>query len=289
MRSIQAQNTENMSKVNLKVTALLTQAIALLGGEAAEAPAAAPAAVELTAKLLKAKPAAQRAALVAKGVDVEDLDDEDVASLLEVAVAIVTDDVEELEKDAVHALAKQVGVQPSKKLAGTIAELKTALTAEAEAEAEPEVEAEEADAEPEAEAEAEEEVVSPKEQKARLAAYNAVAKNKLPNYDALLAKLDGNPWGKAYVKEVDDKVTAYCCGLSVKTDPEDEDVGICRVTGKRFKETDGGDLGEIDEDGEFVTEAEPEAEEEEKPKAGKGAKPAAKPGKKKPAVDDEED
>lgn len=98
-----------------------------------------------------------------------------------------------------------------------------------------------------------EEEVSPKEQKARLAAYNKHAKKPAKTYDELLKRIvdgDGDPvkWGVPYVKGD----TAYCCGLPLKDvkvgEDEDEEAGKCLVTGKLFVQNEDGELVEREED-----------------------------------------
>lgn len=206
------------------------------------------------------------------GIETEGVKLSALKALLTTAAAIHHDeDVDDLEEDAVNALAEACGIGTGK-LAKTLAALKKYLEAAKDTEAEDTEEAEETEEE---ETEEEEEEAKPAKKKAKkpaaeeeeeeeaeekeeeaeeeeevvitakhLVAYNKIAKKKCADIKALKALLTDDAdvlhaWGTAYVKGEDS--TAYCCGLPLKdstatVDGEEVEVGKCIITKKLFKQ-----------------------------------------------------
>jgi NADH dehydrogenase/NADH:ubiquinone oxidoreductase subunit G len=196
-------------------------------------------------------------------MNVEDLDEEEVKTLLVSLHNVLSD--EDVEKEDLKSLVTALKLPVTKKSSEMIAAVKKfidELTESEEETTEEETTEEETDADAgetteeetteegtteeettEEEAEAGEEI-DDDEKEARLAAYNKVAKKKLKSYDQLEALLEDDAeetaeWGVPYIR----KEEGYCCGLPLEEAGEHEGrpVGKCLVTGKKFVLNEAGD------------------------------------------------
>ena len=136
---------------NAKLVSLLTSALALAKGgekEAVEIPS-----VKAISKM-KEEPLTELADQL--GISTEDVDTDDLRTLVTTAVNIINGDTDDLDSDDVSSLCANVGVKPEKKQAATIEKLSAYFEADKDAEAE-ESEEEESEEETEDEEETESE------------------------------------------------------------------------------------------------------------------------------------
>lgn len=203
-------------------------------------------------------------------IEVEGRKTSETRALLETVHHVVADNTDELEEDAVNALAEAVSIEPAKKLAATIEKLQEYFEKDSDgdgSEGEDKDEAKDKDADEDAPAHPKcvlkAKLPDEDEMKERLEAHNEAQEDddKKIEFDAdepdevsaayrnLLALCvddDGAlaEWGAVYVKDE----AACCCGLpceDTEIKGDDREFAKCLVTGKLFFQGDDGALEEF--------------------------------------------
>lgn len=208
-------------------------------------------------------------------IEVEGRKASEVRALLETVHHVVSGNTDELEEDAVNALAEAISIEPAKKVAATIEKLQEYFTKDDDSTGDTD-EPEEGDEKPAKKGTAKDEEEAPAlpkcvlkaklpdedEMKERLEAHNEAQEDEDAKIEfdaddsdaveaayrkllALMVDDDGAlaEWGAVYVQNE----AAACCGLpcaDTELKGNDREFAKCLVTGKLFYQNDDGDLVE---------------------------------------------